>query len=111
MLERVEPVPALTTATARAVGPDGRSAGHVLTAGPVPWTEQPCGWVLNLGVHPEVQGRGLGRALLDRALHRTRDAGLPSLDLSVVDGSPARRMYDAAGFRVLERVLAVDLPG
>ncbi len=111
MLEQDEPVPALAAATARVVRPDGRGAGHVLTAGPVPWTEQPCGWVLNLGVHPEVQGRGLGRALLDRALHGTRAAGLPSLDLSVVDGGPARRMYDAAGFRVLERVLAVDLPG
>ena len=110
MLERDHPVPALAAATARVAGPDGRSAGHVLAAGPVPWTEQPCGWVLNLGVHPEAQGRGLGRALLDRALHGTREAGLPSLDLSVVDGGPARRMYDAVGFLVLERVLAVDLP-
>jgi mycothiol synthase len=111
MLEHGQPVPALAGATARVAGPDGRSAGHVLTAGPVPWTEQPCGWVLNLAVHPDCQGLGLGRTLLDRALHGTRAAGLPSLDLSVVDGGPARRMYDAAGFRVLERVLAVDLPG
>lgn len=110
LLERDDPVPALAAATARVAGPDGRSAGHVLTAGPVPWTDQPCGWVLNLGVHPEAQGRGLGRALLDRALHGTREAGLPSLDLSVADGGPARRMYDAAGFRVLERVLTVELP-
>lgn len=110
MLERNDPVPALAAATARVAGPDGRSAGHVLTAGPVPWTDQPCGWVLNLGVHPNAQGRGLGRALLDRALHGTRETGLPSLDLSIVDGGPARRMYDAAGFRVLERVLTVQLP-
>ena len=110
MLEQADPVPVLAAATARVVRPDGRSAGHVLTAGPVPWTEQPCGWVLNLGVHPEAQGRGLGRALLERAVHGTREAGLPSLDLSVGDGGPARRLYDAAGFRVLERVLAVALP-
>jgi mycothiol synthase len=110
MVEQGRPVPALGAASARLVGPDGRSAGHVLTAGPVPWTEDRCGWVLNLAVAPESQGRGLGRALLDRALHGTRQAGLPTLDLSVVDGGPARRMYDAAGFRVLERVLSVSLP-
>ncbi len=111
VLRHAQPVPELAGATARVAGSDGRSAGHVTTAGPVPWTEQPCGWVLNLAVHPGSQGRGLGRALLDRALHGTRAAGLRSLDLSVVDGGPARRMYDAAGFRVLERVLAVGLPG
>jgi mycothiol synthase len=110
MLEHGQPVPALAGATARVAGPEGRSAGHVLTAGPVPWTEQPCGWVPNIAVHPHSQGLGLGRALLDRALHGTRPAGLPSLDLSVVDGGPARRMYDAADFRILGRVLAIDLP-
>ena len=110
MLEHGRPVAALAGATARVVGPDGRSAGHVLTAGPVPWTEHPCGWVLNLALHPGSQGQGIGRALLDRALHGTRAAALPSLDLSVVDAGPARRLYDAAGFRVRERVLAVDLP-
>ena len=111
MVEHGRPVPALVPASARIVGPDGRSAGHVLTAGPVPWTEDECGWVLNLAVAPWSQGRGLGRALLDRALHGTRQMGLPTLDLSVVDGGPARRMYDAAGVRVLERVLSVPLPG
>ena len=72
MFERNDLVPALADATARVAGPDGRSAGHVLAAGPVPWTERPCGWVLNLGLHPNAQGRGLGRPLLDRALHGTR---------------------------------------
>lgn len=50
----------------------------------------------------EAQGRGLGRALTDRALHGTREAGLPSLDLSVVDGGLPAGCTNAAGFRVLE---------
>lgn len=70
---------------------------------------------MRLGAQPRGRagepGPGSGRALLDRALRGTRQAGLPTLDLEVVDGGPARRMYDAAGFRVLERVLSVSLPG
>ncbi|MBM0258129.1 GNAT family N-acetyltransferase [Micromonospora sp. 4G55] len=111
MFERAEPVPPLLPASARVVGPDGRSAGHVLAAGPVPWTEDVCAWILNLGVAPAAQRRGLGRALLGHALHGARAAGLPRVGLSVADGNPARRMYDEAGFRPVARVLTVALPG
>ncbi|MGK5441254.1 GNAT family N-acetyltransferase [Micromonospora sp. URMC 105] len=110
MFERAEPVPPLLAASARVVGPDGRSAGHVLTAGPVPWTADVCAWILNLGVAPAAQRRGLGRALLGHTLRGARAAGLPRVGLSVVDGNPARRMYDEAGFRPVARVLTVPLP-
>lgn len=104
-------VPALAGASARVRGPDSRSHGHVLVAGPVPWRPTPCGWMLNLAVAPAAQGRGLGRALLAHALLGTYAAGLPALELSVVDGGPGRRLYDAAGFTVIARVLSVLLPG
>ncbi|HEY0701117.1 MAG TPA: GNAT family N-acetyltransferase [Micromonospora sp.] len=110
MFDEGDPVPPLTVASARVVGPDGRSAGHVLCAGPVPWTDDGCGWILNLAVAPYAQGRGLGRALLDHALRGTRAAGLPTLGLSVADANPARRMYDRAGFRPVTRVLTFHLP-
>ncbi len=110
MFERGEPVPPLASASARVVGPDGRSAGHVLCAGPVPWTDDLCAWILNIGIAPRAQGNGLGRALLIHALHGTRDAGLPRLGLEVADGNPARRLYDAAGFQIRTRVLSLDLP-
>ncbi|MEV0715406.1 GNAT family N-acetyltransferase [Asanoa sp. NPDC050611] len=110
MFERSDPVPPLSPASARLLGPDGRSAGHVLCAGPVPWTEYPCAWVLNIGVGPRAQGRGLGRALLTHALRGTREAGLPALALSVADGNPARRLYDRAGFVVVTRVLSLTMP-
>lgn len=110
MFDTGEPVPPLTPASARLVGPDGRSAGHVLCAGPVPWTDDVCAWILNLGVAPRAQRRGFGRALLTHALRGAREAGLPTVGLSVADGNPARRMYDAAGFRPLTRVLSVRVP-
>ncbi|MEE6261202.1 GNAT family N-acetyltransferase [Plantactinospora sonchi] len=110
MYDTGEPVPPLRTASARVVGPDGRSAGHVLCAGPVPWTDDVCAWILNIAVAPHAQGHGLGRALLIHALHGTRAAGLPTLGLQVADGNPARAMYDRTGFRVRTRILAVQLP-
>ncbi|MCW3840499.1 GNAT family N-acetyltransferase [Micromonospora yasonensis] len=110
MFDTGEPVPPLLPASARLVDPDGRSAGHVLCAGPVPWTEDVCAWVLNLAVAPRAQGRGFGRALLTHALRGAREAGLPAVGLSVADGNPARRMYDGAGFRPYTRVLTVLLP-
>lgn len=110
MLDEAYPVPPLLSASARVVGPDGRSAGHVLCAGPVPWTDDLCGWILNLAVAPYAQGQGLGRALLVHALRGTREAGLPTLGLSVADGNPARRVYDTAGFHTHTRALSVLLP-
>ncbi|MEV0461162.1 GNAT family N-acetyltransferase, partial [Catellatospora methionotrophica] len=105
-----DPVPPLAGACARVVGADGRSAGHVLCAGPVPWTEDECAWILNLGVAPRAQGLGLGRALLVHAMHGSRAAGLPRLGLEVADSNPARHLYDSVGFQVRTRVLSVDLP-
>ncbi|MBE1485669.1 GNAT family N-acetyltransferase [Plantactinospora soyae] len=105
-----DPVPPLRSASARVVGPDGRSAGHVLCAGPVPWTDDVCGWILDIAVAPHAQGNGLGRALLTHALRGTREAGLSTLGLSVLDRNPARRLYDNAGFRTHARVFSVLLP-
>ncbi|SBT39183.1 GNAT family N-acetyltransferase [Micromonospora auratinigra] len=110
MFETGEPVPPLAPASARLRDAEGRSAGHVLCAGPVPWTEDACAWVLNLAVAPHAQRRGAGRALLAHALRGARQAGLPAVGLSVADGNPARRMYDDAGFRPVHRTLSVLLP-
>lgn len=104
-------VPPLVPASARLLDPAGRGVGHVLCAGPAPWREAVCAWVMNLAVAPQAQGRGGGRALLVHALHGTRSAGLPALELSVADGNPARRLYDGLGFRPLARTFTIDLPG
>lgn len=100
---------ALAPATARVVDPDGRSAGQVLCAGPVPWVDEGA-WVLTIALAHRGRGLGLGRVLLVHALRGTRGAGLSKLGLSVTDGNPARRLYEAAGFRPVSRVLSLRLP-
>jgi GNAT superfamily N-acetyltransferase len=64
-------------------------------------------WVLELfrdPAHP-----GTGRALLERALHRTAAAGLPALGLAVTDGNRASGLYEAVGFRRVLSAWSVDL--
>jgi GNAT superfamily N-acetyltransferase len=68
------------------------------------------GWVsddipeLTMGVDPGSRSRGVGRALLDALILRVR-ATAPALSLSVEDGNtPARALYERAGFEVVGRV-------
>ena len=63
-------------------------------------------------VAPEMEGRGVGRALLAACLERARGIpGLEQVNLSVTaTNERARRLYEAAGFRALEDRSCVD-PG
>lgn len=55
-------------------------------------------YIDSLAVVPEFRGRGVGRALLERAVRRGRSLGLrPSL-LVDPDNGGAQRLYAAAGF-------------
>ena len=90
------------------VDADGRAAGAVLV------TDKPGerrrGWVVDVFLHPDHQGRGLGRVLLQRAVAGTREAGLPELGLVVSDGNPARALYESLGFRFVRSGTNVDIP-
>lgn len=56
-------------------------------------------------VDPDWHGRGVGKALLSRALDWCRRQGYARVFLWTVDGLPAsRRLYEKAGFRIAERV-------
>ena len=57
-----------------------------------------------LAIRPDMRGRGRGRSLLDHYLARGRQLGFHRfrLDLSSDNGA-ARRLYEAAGFRVVEQ--------
>lgn len=58
------------------------------------------GAIQNVGVVPEYRGRGLGRALVGRALVGFREAGLARAYLEVTaNNAEAVRMYRAVGFR------------
>ena len=57
------------------------------------------GMIQNLGVVPECQGQGIGKALLAAALHGFREAGLSIAQLEVsARNEHALRLYHAAGF-------------
>lgn len=56
-------------------------------------------WLEHFYLAPAVQGRGLGSAVLRTLLRRTDAEGAP-VRLKVLQGSPARRLYERHGFTV-----------
>lgn len=58
-----------------------------------------------LGVHPDHQGRGVGRALLMEGLSRLRQGGFDCWDLDVdTENGAAMALYHAVGFRRREAI-------
>lgn len=59
--------------------------------------------VMTIATLPRVRGTGLGRRLLDELVARSRAAGAQRLLLEVrADNDPARRLYAARGFELLQ---------
>lgn len=56
-------------------------------------------WLEHFYLAPEVQGRGLGSAVLRTLLTRTDTTG-DLVRLNVLQGSPARRLYERHGFTI-----------
>jgi GNAT superfamily N-acetyltransferase len=65
------------------------------------------GWLIsNVAVHPDYQGRGIGRALLEAALDFAQDCAGTWVVLQVRDRNVvARRLYESLGFRPIAEVL------
>ena len=60
--------------------------------------------LLTIAVHPNARRRGAGRALLDAAIARSREAGAGVLLLEVGEDNPAARgLYDSIGFSTVGR--------
>jgi len=55
-----------------------------------------------LHVARELRGRGIGGALLRYAEQQARARGRPLLSLTTTTDNPARRLYERAGFRIVE---------
>jgi len=75
------------------------------------WQEQSVGYVALLAVDPEEQGRGLGTALLQRALGLFETAGLAEAQLSVAGDNPkALALYERVGMRPRFRLDVYERP-
>lgn len=80
-----------------AVDPDGSVAGYAVAD-----VLDGCGHLEQVSVRPELQGRGIGRALVDAVTDWARDRGLPAVTLTTfVDVAWNGPLYEHLGFRVL----------
>jgi mycothiol synthase len=69
--------------------------------------EGPAGEIYVIGVDPDLQGRGLGRALLRAGLRHLQGLPVPVAMIYVdADNAPARRLYEAFGFVIDHHDLA-----
>ncbi|MDH6518329.1 GNAT superfamily N-acetyltransferase [Streptomyces sp. SAI-208] len=65
-------------------------------------------WLEHFFIDPELQGRGLGSAVLRALLSRAEADGRRPVRLNVLQGSAARRLYERHGF-VVESEDPVDV--
>ncbi len=73
---------------------DGRMVGHGVLSVAVGEAH-----ILNICVHPDWQGKGLGRRILDRMLRLARKHEADTAFLEVrVSNTVAQRLYETAGF-------------
>ena len=85
------------------------SLGAILLSEMPPSPTYPGGpWVTEIFVDPDATGRGIGGALLARAVTPSRPG--PDVGLAVTVGNPARRLYESLGFATLQDVRHVVLP-
>src|SRR5207253_1167806 len=87
---------------------DGRIAGTIVFRGPglskgCPWYDQPdVACFGQFGVEPELQGRGIGTALLDFVEARARETGAAELALDTADSATHLiELYSRKGYRIV----------
>ncbi len=82
-----------------AENPDGVVSGYVIALAVLDEAE-----ILNLAVHPELRGNGVGGALLDAALAALKARGAEQIYLEVRESNTAaRKLYSARGFDEISR--------
>jgi ribosomal protein S18 acetylase RimI-like enzyme len=77
-------------------GPDGVA---LLRFRPALWSNGLEAYLQELYVVPELRGRGIGRALLQRAMDLSRERGADGIDLNTGEtDTAARGLYESMGF-------------
>ncbi len=62
------------------------------------------GWIPNLAVHPDCQGLGLGRALLEHAIEFLRMSGMQVAKIETLEQNPiGQGLYPSLGFQEVAR--------
>jgi ribosomal protein S18 acetylase RimI-like enzyme len=85
-----------TTLLVAGDGPDGVAVVRFRSA---IWSEGLEGYLAELYVSPEARGRGLGRALLQAAVHLARERGAVTMEIAVDEpDQAARHLYESLGF-------------
>ena len=80
---------------------EGRVIGYI-TARIDP--ESKIGWIPNMGVLPEFQGRGIGRALMQTALNWLRDEGMECAKIETLEQNAVTpHFYPSVGFEEVAR--------
>ena len=82
---------------ARIVAIGGQDAG-LLKA----YREQDRWYIAQIQIAPQFQGQGLGRAIIENVLEQAAGEQLPTA-LKVLTGNPARRLYEALGFKEISQ--------
>jgi ribosomal protein S18 acetylase RimI-like enzyme len=91
---------------------DGRLAGFLLLLDDLPdeVTSTPQAFIAYMAVEPELQRRGIGKALLEAAESEAKRRGLPYISLMVTEeNAAARRLYEGGGYITERRLLCKPL--
>jgi GNAT superfamily N-acetyltransferase len=68
------------------------------------------GEVTRMYVRPAFRRRGIARALLEHLIEEARQIGYATIRLDTARSSPAHVLYQAAGFREIERYSESEIP-
>ncbi|MBW3566713.1 MAG: GNAT family N-acetyltransferase [Proteobacteria bacterium] len=60
-------------------------------------------WLLSMAVHPAMQGKGAGRALLASMFDAMRAKNFTAVQLTVDPANPVLRLYKTSGFREIQQ--------
>ncbi|MAF10955.1 hypothetical protein CMK11_10950 [Candidatus Poribacteria bacterium] len=87
---------------------DARVVGYITSRADA---ESRVGWIPNLSVLPETQGRGIGRALMERCLSYLRDAGMKLAKIeTLMQNDVGSTFYPSVGFQEVARQIHYAMP-
>ena len=77
----------------------GKHAGFITMVEISCWGQEKVPWIFDISVLPEYHGRGLGKRLIQKAIHEVSNLGYSLMGLSVTDSNTnAVSLYESQGF-------------